>query len=193
MDLGAVNARLCWPRLRSLESLRRPRVSISPNAWEACAVAIYSRKEAALKLTLNKSISAVRLNPKTGVPYSEPEVNVPYGGVLVYKGPDRDFEKFLYMSELYRCKRDVLASALDGGKIPADADGSDEAPAVASGAAAAAPKAAPEPTLKFEKLNAVPYSISRAKVPGGWLVLAGNSSVAFYPDADHSWNGESDE
>lgn len=38
----------------------------------------------------------------------------------------------------------------------------------------------------------------RAKIPGGWLLLgtspvAGNQHVriAFVPDADHTWNGES--
>jgi hypothetical protein len=142
-----------------------------------------------LKLTLNKSISAVRLNPKTGVPYSEPEANVPFGAILTYRGPDRDFEKFTYMSELYRCPRDVLASALDGGKIPADNGASDDAAAVSSLGAAAKP--APEAALKFEKLSAAPHSIARAKVPGGWLVVYGNSSLAFYPDPDHAWNGES--
>lgn len=30
----------------------------------------------------------------------------------------------------------------------------------------------------------------RAKVPGGWLVLCGGS-LAFYPDADHTWDGNS--
>jgi hypothetical protein len=143
-----------------------------------------------LKLTLNKSISAVHLNAKTGVPYSEPEVNVPFGAILTYRGPDRDCEKFIYMSELYRCKRDVLESALDGGKIPAENGANDDAPAVAASSGAAV-KPAPEATLKFEKLSAAPYSILRAKVPGGWLVVYGNSSIAFYPDPDHSWNGES--
>lgn len=142
-----------------------------------------------MKLTLNKSISAVRLNPKTGVPYSEPETNVPFGAILTHRGPDRDFEKFTYMSELFRCPRDVLASALDGGKIPADNGAADEAAVVSSSGVAAKP--APEATLKFEKLNAAPYSIVRAKVPGGWLILYGNSSLAFYPDPDHAWNGES--
>jgi hypothetical protein len=143
-----------------------------------------------LKLTLNKSISAVRLNPKTGVPYSEPEANVPFGAILTYRGPDRDFEKFIYMSELYRSPRDVLESALDGGKIPAENGANDDA-AAAAASSVAAMKPAPEATLKFEKLSAAPYSIARAKVPGGWLLVYGNSSLAFYPDPEHAWNGES--
>jgi hypothetical protein len=50
------------------------------------------------------------------------------------------------------------------------------------------------------------YSIKRAKVPGGWLILcefsinAGNQDVedltrgaqiSFYPDSTHQWNGGS--
>ncbi len=143
-----------------------------------------------MKLTLNKSISATRLNPKTGVPYSEPESNIPFGAILTYKGSDRDAEKFIYMSELFRCARDILASALDGGKIPSEDEQSEEVASTANGKAAPA-KTVPESTLKFEKLSAAPYSIARAKVPGGWLVVGGNSSVAFYPDAEHAWNGES--
>ncbi len=145
-----------------------------------------------MKLTLNKSISATRLNPKTGVPYSEPEVTIPFGGILVYKGSDRDCERFIYMSELYRTPNDVLASALDGGKIPAEAvEEASAAPAPGASGAAAAAQPAPQPTLKFEKLSAGAYAIARAKVPGSWLVTAGNSAVTFYPDPSHAWNGES--
>jgi hypothetical protein len=34
----------------------------------------------------------------------------------------------------------------------------------------------------------------RAKVPGGWLVIATNkqgAGVTFYPDPDHTWDGNS--
>jgi hypothetical protein len=57
--------------------------------------------------------------------------------------------------------------------------------------AAAAAKPAPEVTLNFEKLSAGAYSIARAKVPGGWLIVSGASCPAFYPDPEHAWNGES--
>jgi hypothetical protein len=143
-----------------------------------------------VKLTIIKSINANRLNPKTGVPYSEPETTIPYGAILTYRGSDGDSERFDYMTVLYRCKRDVLSSAIEGGKIPAENGASTEAAPVATKAAAASAPA-PEPSLKFEKLNATPYAIARAKVPGGWLVLAGTTSIAFYPDPDHAWTGES--
>ncbi len=131
-----------------------------------------------MKLTLNKSISATRLNPKSGVPYSEPEANIPFGAILTYIGRDRDMAKFNFMSELYRCPRDVLASAIDGGKLPVEDEAIDEAPAKTNHDA----KPVHESALKFEKLDAAPYSIARAKVPGGWLVVSGNASVAFVPD-----------
>ena len=47
-----------------------------------------------MKLTLNKGITATRLNQKTGVPYSESETSIPFGAILTYKGSDRDSEKF---------------------------------------------------------------------------------------------------
>jgi hypothetical protein len=91
------------------------------------------------------------------------------------------------MSELYRCPADILASALDGGKLPKE-DRADAPKAVQE--AASASKPAPAHTLKFERLAAGSYSVARAKVPDGWLVALG-TGVTFYPDADHTWNGES--
>lgn len=140
-----------------------------------------------MTLTLNKSIAATHLNKKTGVPWSEPEANIPFGAVIQYIGSDGRNERFTYMGELYRCPADVLASAIDGGKIP-------KAPQAESPKAApdTAPVSNPAPaiTLKFEPLAAGSYSVARAKVPGGWLVALG-TGVAFYPDAEHAWNGES--
>jgi hypothetical protein len=138
-----------------------------------------------LTLTLNKSIGATRLNRKTGVPWSEPEANIPFGAVIQYVGVDGGNQKFTYMSELYRCPADILASALDGGKLPKEAQEDD-----AKVAPVAAPVAKPAHTLKFERLAAGTYSVARAKVPGGWLVALG-TGVTFYPDANHAWDGES--
>jgi hypothetical protein len=140
-----------------------------------------------LTLTLNKSIGARRLNKKTGVPWSEPEANIPFGAVIQYAGSDGANEKFNYMSELYRCPADVLASALDGGKLPKESQ--EDAPKTVQ-ESAPAPRPAPVVTLKFEPLAAGSYSVARAKVPGGWLVALG-TALTFYPDAEHTWNGES--
>ena len=52
------------------------------------------------------------------------------------------------------------------------------------------------PKLKFEKLDVdiVSSRISRAKLPGGWLLLSTSNSgggVTFYPDPEHKWDGGS--
>ena len=144
-----------------------------------------------MTLILNKSIAATHLNKKTGVPWSEPEANIPYGAILEYVGSDRGNERFTYMGELYRCPADLLASALDGGKIPKEAPATAEKAVQEPGPAA---NPAPSFTLKFEQLAAGSYTVARAKVPGGWLVAMGtgvNSSVTFYPDPEHAWTGQS--
>ena len=54
--------------------------------------------------------------------------------------------------------------------------------------------------MKWEKLDSGIGEIWRAKVPGGWLVLAERSvsfnnsagigvGLAFYPDPNHTWSG----
>jgi hypothetical protein len=38
------------------------------------------------------------------------------------------------------------------------------------------------------------FSVWRAKVPGGWLIAmrsSHGSSLTFYPDPDHAWDGQS--
>lgn len=56
--------------------------------------------------------------------------------------------------------------------------------------------------LVFESLKAQvegkPVTLSRARVPGGWLVLMTwtsrvieHSNMAFVPDPEHTWNGAS--
>jgi hypothetical protein len=52
------------------------------------------------------------------------------------------------------------------------------------------------PKLKFEKLDVdgLSFRLNRAKVPGGWLVIATSNTgggVTFYPDPEHKWNGGS--
>ncbi len=62
-----------------------------------------------------------------------------------------------------------------------------------------------EPELRWEKLNStraekgwfnIKWEVHRARVPGGWLILArgeGSSehSITYYPDPHHQWNGGS--
>ena len=53
------------------------------------------------------------------------------------------------------------------------------------------------PKIKFEKLdvgNTISVRVSRAKVPGGWLLAATSNSGAgltFYSDPQHKWDGKS--
>lgn len=58
------------------------------------------------------------------------------------------------------------------------------------------------PSLTFTALNSgklayapAPSSLSRAKIPGGWLVYATTpgdaTSLVFVPDPEHQWDGAS--
>ena len=51
---------------------------------------------------------------------------------------------------------------------------------------------------RLKSMGSLGTDVFRAKVPGGWLVLArevsgtaASASVAFYPDPDHQWDGAS--
>jgi hypothetical protein len=51
--------------------------------------------------------------------------------------------------------------------------------------------------LKFEKLDVgttLPARLSRAKIPGGWLLFAltnAGGGLTFYSDPQHKWDGHS--
>ena len=55
------------------------------------------------------------------------------------------------------------------------------------------------PQLAWEKLNSnggevlLHWDVHRAKVSGGWLVLAihNTTGLTFYPDPEHKWDGGS--
>ena len=54
------------------------------------------------------------------------------------------------------------------------------------------------PQLIWEKLNSegggiLHWDVHRAKVPGGWLILAIHNAtgLTFYPDSEHKWDGGS--
>lgn len=53
------------------------------------------------------------------------------------------------------------------------------------------------PKLKFEKLDVgsmLPARVSRAKIPGGWLLIAianSGGGLTFYSDPEHKWDGNS--
>lgn len=166
------------------------------------------------KYELVKLIEAQRLNPRTGIPTSDPPVTIPFGAIIEDITPDRDMDKFVYLGQRYQCAHDILDSAISPVAAPAPAaapvppapparpaeaaapaaQAAQAAAAVASAAAAApatvAPEApAPAAKLAWERLDST-IPCLRAKLPGGWLVAA-EGGLAFYPDAGHSWDGTS--
>jgi len=145
------------------------------------------------KISLAKSIEATKLHPKTGTSLGLPDATISYGAVIdpVGSDPDRDRVKFTYLGELYACKREAFLSATGGAKVPPKT----EAKPVAAAEPAAVPAAenpARAPRLEWERLNSSGHPVSRAKVPGGWLVAL-HDSVTFVPDPGHRWDGGSAE
>jgi hypothetical protein len=138
---------------------------------------------------LNKSIFAKKLHHRTLTPLSEPEITIPFGAIVEDARLDRDTMVFSYLQEMYCCPRDSFQSALAGGGTKAAKPSTEPAAAVVP-----APELAPEPErakLRFEALSSNVKGLSRARVPGGWLVATEQGGVAFYPDTRHAWNGES--
>jgi hypothetical protein len=132
------------------------------------------------KLEVTKTIEARKLNKRTRLAMSEPPVTIPYGAILEDVVENRESLEFMYLGELYSANGGILRAAshpLDG---PV---------AVSAPAAAAAPARSADP-LKFV-WEAVAPGVSRAKLPGGWLIAVGEGrSVTFYPDPQHAWDGK---
>ena len=146
------------------------------------------------KISLSKRIDAIKLHPRTLAPLAGPEVNIPFGALVESIGGDHDREKFLFLGEPYSVRREVFLDAIGP-------DAAAKAPVAArpprrqrlQQPVEPEPPATPgaqEARLKFERLDAGGYALARAKVPGGWLVASG-TSVTFYPDPGHAWDGSS--
>jgi hypothetical protein len=137
-----------------------------------------------LKLEATKTIEARKLNKRTRQPLAEPPVTIPYGGILSDIEELDGVIKFMYLGDLYQCRTEILQSASHPleGALPSFGASTSTATA-----------AAPEPvTFVWEKLRAGSERVSRAKLPGGWLVAVGEGSarsVVFYPDPEHAWDG----
>ena len=137
------------------------------------------------KFSLTKSIEAKKLNKRTLIPLTDPEVTIPFGAIIENVEADRDMERFTYNGDPYRCPHDRLASAMAPAGASAPANAAAESPA-------AAENPAPEQAaLQWEPLDSSHGSLMRAKVPGGWLVALGGAGLAFYPDPGHQWDGTS--
>jgi hypothetical protein len=145
-----------------------------------------------INLELNKSIEARRLNQRTGAPAAGPEVVIPYGAIVENVQPDRDFERFTYLRELYRCSHSLLVSATDPKAWDAQRVAAAEPAATPAQAAPGVAQGTPvPPALQWAPLDSgVP--LLRAKVPGGWLLaFASGTGLTFYPDPGHEWDGAS--
>lgn len=139
---------------------------------------------------LAKSIEAKRLNKRSKLPLPEPPVIIPFGGLVSEIEDDGGLVRFSYLGELYQCSPDLLNSALrlggQGGHVAAPRSG--------ESASAAAPMAAPEPTLfHWQEIRTNHGELWRAQVPGGWLLMTAARALAFYPDAGHAWDGRTSE
>jgi hypothetical protein len=136
---------------------------------------------------LGKSIESIRLNKRNRLPMGEPPRTIPFGALVEEISQRGDRATFVYLGELYECGADLLRSALAGSGSPFDGENGDS-PA-GSGEKSRSHPAEPKqpPTLAWEHIESDEGSFSRARVPGGWLVMAGTGGLAFIPDADRAW------
>ncbi|MBL8240432.1 MAG: hypothetical protein JNM66_23625 [Bryobacterales bacterium] len=132
------------------------------------------------KFELSKSVEGVKVNKRSGIPTTE-RVTVSFGAIIEDPHEERDSLRFSHLGEIV----DVKMSEIKGYYKPIEGG----APAVASGPVAKS--AAPVDSRKIV-WESIPSSLPtlRAKVPGGWLVAAGNG-LAFVPDSAHAWDGSS--
>ncbi len=145
------------------------------------------------KYEVTKLVEAAKLNMRTGIPLVGPPTTIPYGAIISDVEEDGDNYKFSYMTERYQVKRHVVAGAfhLLQGVTPSASAAAPAPPPPAPIAATAAPalEADDRPSLDFQTLRVKGAgALSRARVPGGWLVSTAYS-VTFVPDPQHQWDG----
>lgn len=131
---------------------------------------------------LGKSIESIRLNKRNQLPMGDPPRTIPFGALIDEIREAGARASFVYLGELYECPTDVLRSALIA-SAAAQPDGA--AAKAESRAAQAASK--PPASLEWEPVCSSVGSFSRARVPGGWLVMNEANAVVFIPDQEHAW------
>ncbi|SRR5579884_3041663 len=131
---------------------------------------------------LGKSIESIRLNKRNRLPMGDPPRTIPFGALIEEIRETGDRASFVYLGELYECPADLLRSALS-------ASGAAQPNAAAGrGETRAAEAATKQPaSLEWEPLASSQGSFSRARVPGGWLVMSDASGLVFVPDQQHAW------
>lgn len=132
---------------------------------------------------LGKSIEAIRLNKRNGLPMGEPPRTIPFGALVEDTSEKGDRATFIYLGELYEANADVLRSALLASHTPqADAQRTGQPPEPDS---RQGPKR--NASLQWETIDSSDGFFSRARVPGGWLVMSESRSIAFVPDEQTRW------
>jgi hypothetical protein len=134
---------------------------------------------------LGKSIESIRLNKRNGLPMGDPPRTIPFGALVEEVSERGDRASFVYLGELYECGADLLRSALMASGSPATNGNEGAGSGQKTKAQALEPKQ--PPTLTWERVESNEGSFSRARVHGGWLVVAEAGALAFIPDADRSW------
>lgn len=144
------------------------------------------------KFELTRTIEARKLNPRTGIPTTDPPVTIPFGAIIEDIVEDRDDRKFRYLGEPYLCPGEMLDPSivpLAAAVAPAPA-APPEPPAAAAAEPAEVTAEPPEAgaaavDVHWERLTSDWKPVLRAKVPGGWLVaVEGAGGVTFIPDSE---------
>ena len=132
------------------------------------------------KYELSKSVEGVKVNKRSGIPTTE-RLTLSFGAIIENPVEERDCLRFSYLGEVV----DVKLAEIKGYYKPID--GAPDTPAPAGAAKPSAPA-----DTRYIRWETIPSNVTtqRAKVPGGWLVAAGNG-LAFVPDPGHEWDGSS--
>ena len=145
------------------------------------------------KYRVTKMVEVRKLHPKSLIPLTEPPLQLPFTAILEGLTLERDMYRFYYLGQPYQCLKKVMKSAIElieesGGRAePELVEVADET--VIEMPLAVADPAAAMPGFAWQQISTSQGVLLRARVPGGWLVRV-QSSVCFYPDTGHKWDGK---
>ncbi len=132
------------------------------------------------KYELSKSVEGVKVNKRSGIPTTE-RLTLSFGAIIENPVEERDCLRFSCLGDVV----DVKLAEIKGYYKPIDG-----VPNIPVPAGAAKPSAPAD--TRYIRWETIPSNVTtqRTKVPGGWLVAAGNG-LAFVPDPGHEWDGSS--